>query len=372
MSTGAIGSGIGMTTNLLGSWIDAKGAVHGAETEANAGTAAIGTMRNTTTEAIQADAAATAPQRGIGDLALYELAGLLGIDPSTAFPSSTGGSTSSTGGGAGGFSSTNMYGTQPNFEDIFSKPLSLDTIHGDPLQVFKDYKFTPYSLGSVESLIGSHPAVPDSDRPGSSTFGSFNRPFTMQDFFANVDPAYAFRQQQGQQAIENSAAAKGMQLSGSNLMALNSYGQNLASEEYQNAYNRYRTDQNTEFQRLASLAGVGANASAELGANAANLISGFGVNAANTQIGIGNALAAGQVGASNAISGGIRQSGQDTAAMMGGNTSSGSRPSGSSTPYTMNSGLSSFNPSSGNSSSQTALGSGNYNIASNFGSLTGG
>src|SRR5205814_2395552 len=52
------------------------------------------------------------------------------------------------------------------------------------------------------------------------------------------DPGYAFRVQQGQQALERSAAAKGMQLSGAQLKGTQRFAQDLASTEYNAAYGR--------------------------------------------------------------------------------------------------------------------------------------
>jgi len=50
--------------------------------------------------------------------------------------------------------------------------------------------------------------------------------------------AYRFRFNQGQQALERSAAAKGMLNSGNTLAALADYGQGAASQEYGNEFNR--------------------------------------------------------------------------------------------------------------------------------------
>lgn len=50
--------------------------------------------------------------------------------------------------------------------------------------------------------------------------------------------AYKFRLAQGQQALERSAAAKGMLGSGNTMAALLDYGQGLASTEYGNEFNR--------------------------------------------------------------------------------------------------------------------------------------
>lgn len=92
-----------------------------------------------------------------------------------------------------------------------------------------------------------------------------------------MDPSYQFRLQQGQGALENSAAARGGMLSGNALRALSDYGQNTASMEFGNIANR-----------LAGLSGTGQATAQNLG--------GFGQNTANA-VG-GNMLNAGQARAS--------------------------------------------------------------------------
>jgi hypothetical protein len=90
------------------------------------------------------------------------------------------------------------------------------------------------------------------------------------------DPGYQFRLQQGVNALQNSAAAKGTLLSGSTAAGINAFGQDYASNEYQNVYNRslqnylanrdtYQTNQQNQFNRLAALMGVGQNATTDLG-----------------------------------------------------------------------------------------------------------
>lgn len=94
---------------------------------------------------------------------------------------------------------------------------------------------------------------------------SANAPsFTAQDFANNQDPAYQFDLQQGQQAIQRSAAAGGGLQSGGTMKALSDYSQGQASNEYQNAYSRYMNNQNTQFNRLASIAGTGQTATGQL------------------------------------------------------------------------------------------------------------
>lgn len=63
--------------------------------------------------------------------------------------------------------------------------------------------------------------------------------FSMSDFEA--DPGYQYRLEQGGRAVENSAASRGMQLSGATLKALARFGQNEGAAEYDRAFNRFRT-----------------------------------------------------------------------------------------------------------------------------------
>ena len=54
-----------------------------------------------------------------------------------------------------------------------------------------------------------------------------------------TDPGYLFRLGEGQKLLENSAAARGGLLSGQTGKALQQYGQNFASNEFGNIYDRY-------------------------------------------------------------------------------------------------------------------------------------
>lgn len=140
--------------------------------------------------------------------------------------------------------------------------------------------------------------------------GDLMRRFGMADFQA--DPGYAFRQQQGQQQIERSAAARGGLLSGSAIKAGQRFGQDLASQEYQNAYNRFNTDQTSRYNKLASLAGIGQTANNALqtaGSNYANAMTNISANnadnQANAQLAGGNARMSGFTGVANALSSGF-------------------------------------------------------------------
>lgn len=137
------------------------------------------------------------------------------------------------------------------------------------------------------------------------------------------DPGYAFRLSEGQKALERSAAARGGLLSGAAGKALTRYGQEMGSQEYQNAYNRafqkYGTDvQKYEadvqqdalnYNRLASLAGVGQTTAQQIGTAGQNYATASGNIASQSASNIGEALtsgaaarASGYVGGANAIS----------------------------------------------------------------------
>ena len=124
--------------------------------------------------------------------------------------------------------------------------------------------------------------------------GYFNQTYSGQDIYS--DPSYQFRLQQGQDAIQSSAAARGGLLSGATLKALQGYGQDMASQEYQNAYNRFNADQTNRYNRLSNLVGIGQNAAAQVGNAGAQTAQAV----ANNTMSGANAQAAGVIGSANA------------------------------------------------------------------------
>lgn len=115
------------------------------------------------------------------------------------------------------------------------------------------------------------------------------------------DPGYAFRLSEGQKALDRSAAARGGLISGGALKAAQRYGQEMGSQEYQNAFNRYQTERNAMLNPLQSLAGVGQTATSQLGQAGQNYATGAG----NLITGGAAAQGAGQVGMANAFTGGL-------------------------------------------------------------------
>jgi hypothetical protein len=126
-------------------------------------------------------------------------------------------------------------------------------------------------------------------------------PFGMQQFQA--DPGYGFRMSEGMKALERSAAARGGLLSGGTGKALQRFGQEMGSQEYQNAFNRYQAERQARLNPLQSLAGVGQTAANTLGAQAGQ----YGSNMAETLGAGAQARASGYIGAANAIGGGLNQ-----------------------------------------------------------------
>jgi hypothetical protein len=135
---------------------------------------------------------------------------------------------------------------------------------------------------------------------GAAGYGKYGRDFSMADYQA--DPGYAFRLSEGQKALERSAAARGGLISGGALKAATRYGQDAASQEYQNAFNRYQTSRANQLQPLGNLMASGQSAASNQGQAAGQ----YGANAGNAYMAAGNAIGAGQLGAANTLAGGIQ------------------------------------------------------------------
>jgi len=134
-------------------------------------------------------------------------------------------------------------------------------------------------------------------------YGRYGRDFAMSDYEA--DPGYAFRLAEGNKALERSAAARGMVMSGQMFKGAQRFGQDLASQEYQNAFNRYQVNRSNQLNPLQSLMGSGQSATNVLTGAAGDLGRSLGENA----LGAGNARASGYVGSASAYTNAINQMG---------------------------------------------------------------
>jgi len=142
--------------------------------------------------------------------------------------------------------------------------------------------------------------------------GRYARDFSMADYQA--DPGYAFRLSEGTKALDRTAAARGGLLSGAALKGAQRFGQDLASQEYQNAFNRYQVNRSNQLNPLQSLLGVGQTAVGQdisggntYASNVGNALGAFGAGQASNIIGAGNARASGYAGMANQFSSGVGQ-----------------------------------------------------------------
>ena len=137
--------------------------------------------------------------------------------------------------------------------------------------------------------------------------------FTQTQF--QQSPAYQWNMQQGLQAISNAQSVRGGALSGGAMKAMNNYGQQQASNEFQNAYGRYANNIN----QLNQIGNQGLQATQGLGQLGANYSAAMG----NLQTGMGNSQASETLGKAGAFMNLFNPSGQ-TAAGTPASTSMGS------------------------------------------------
>ena len=142
--------------------------------------------------------------------------------------------------------------------------------------------------------------------------------------FNQNNPQYQFLLKQGQQALDRSAAARGMGYSGAQMKAAQQFGQDLASQQYDNEYNRAakeyfnKYDQAANqfgnyYNRLAALAQGGQQAATttsqlggQYGQNAGGTLGSLSTQLQNNIGQLGNARASGYIGQANAITGGLQ------------------------------------------------------------------
>ena len=130
---------------------------------------------------------------------------------------------------------------------------------------------------------------------GMQPGGQFTQTFDQSKLQQN--PGYLFQLQQGQQALDRSAASKGMLLSGAQAQATTNYNQGMANTDYNNAYNQWNNDQSTQWNRLSGIAGTGQQANSTLGNQGTSTANGI----ANTQASLGNSMAANSIGLGNSL-----------------------------------------------------------------------
>ena len=155
----------------------------------------------------------------------------------------------------------------------------------------------------ASAQIGYNPATREASRSKwglapDAEYGSLLRNFSQSDLEA--DPIYRntvnFALEQGNQGINRQAAASGNLLSGATLKALSRFGANTAATYGNDAYNRYNTNQNNTYNRLAGLSGAGRQATNQVSASGQNYANQVGNNLTS----LGNARGASAIAQGNA------------------------------------------------------------------------
>lgn len=135
----------------------------------------------------------------------------------------------------------------------------------------------------------------------AADYGMLTRGFTPEQM--QMDPGYAFRLREGERALERMQAARGNMLSGAAIKAGQRYGQDLASQEYMNAFNRAQAQLGTRLGSLGSLYGAGQAAAQQVAGQAGQM----GANVGNLMTQSGQARASGYLGQANALNQALQQ-----------------------------------------------------------------
>ena len=129
----------------------------------------------------------------------------------------------------------------------------------------------------------------------AADYGKYAKDFSMADYQA--DPGYAFRLSEGMKQLGSQARAQGGSAGGRTMMGMQKYAQDMASQEYGNAFNRYQTNRANQLQPLGNLQNVGISAANQQSSALGN----YGSNVGNLLGQQGQSQAAGALGQGNAI-----------------------------------------------------------------------
>jgi hypothetical protein len=135
----------------------------------------------------------------------------------------------------------------------------------------------------------------------SGRLNSLTQPIVMDEATLRNTPGYQFNLNQGLKSTQNSAAARGLGVSGAAMKGAAGYATGLADSTYQNQFNNANTNQTNAYNRLMGVTQLGENAAAQTGAYGTQTAQSIG----NNTIQGGNATAAGYLGAANALNNGV-------------------------------------------------------------------
>lgn len=275
----AVAAAIGAVANVAGGVISASGAKKAANTQLQASREAEAANK----AALERQIGLQEPFRQAGMTAQDEIMYLLGLGDK---------------GSAGGAADWNQYLTaNPDVMQAYSAG-GVDKSQFPTPQSFAQWHYQNYGQNEGRAV----PTAPAREAGGE--FGSMAKPFGMDQF--EQDPGYAFRQSEGMKALERSASARGNLLSGSTMKGIQRFGQDLASQEYGNAFNRFQVERAARLNPLQSLMGSGQSAANTMTSAVGN----FGQSSANNITNAGVARASGYIGSGNALAGALGSIGQ--------------------------------------------------------------
>lgn len=336
-----VGGGLTAAGSIGGALLSSNASKNAAQTQADSATAASQAQLQAAQESIaaqqQAQEAAQANQQpwiNAGSAALTQLGNLLGIQiaPSGQYAATA------TSQGGGGFAGGGTGGT-PNLVDtstgipapnqqLYQNNPAYKAAWDQVAKMNQDRFGTGYRADSNPTMLAQelqdamgpqgmaslNPATTAGNgqfQPGTvygGPTGGFSGSTGQTSPLQALEntPGYQWSLQQGLQGVENSAAARGMQLSGATLKDLNNYAQGAAQQTY-----------NTQVSDAMQLAGLGGGSAGTAsgnttatGANIGNTLTAAGSQIGSNIIGAGNASAAGQVGSANAYTNAFNNIGQ--------------------------------------------------------------
>ena len=160
-------------------------------------------------------------------------------------------------------------------------------------------KYGPAAYEQLSNYLGIGGDV------NAPNYGRLTRDFSLADFQA--DPGYQFRLKEGLKTLQRNAAARGGALSGRTLLGAERFGQDLASQEYGSAYNRYRQQKEDLYNKLLGERDFGYKVAGDIAGNEMNLALGKGNVAAQSAQAQGDLYANMLKSITGAVGGGVSQ-----------------------------------------------------------------
>jgi hypothetical protein len=196
------------------------------------------------------------------------------------------------GGGAGGFNWGSLVGPAVSAIGGVAGANAAKDAANAQLQAAREAqaKLEPWYQAGGNALNRLQELLGIGGNKGAADYGSAAKDFGASDFQA--DPGYAFRKQEQERSLQRAAAASGGLGSGKYLKDAMSYSGGLASQEYNNSFNRFQTARANKLSPFQSLAGQGQTAAGTV---------------ADLSTQAGNAAAAGKVGQANALTNALGQ-----------------------------------------------------------------